>query len=144
MARTSTSIELPVPDFKVWELIGGFDALPDWLPFIPFSKLSEGGRVRTLTTQDGETVIERLEAFDNSRHFYTYSILQAPFPVTNYTSTLAVHQNDENSSRIEWSGEFTPVGISDDEAITLFRGIYADGLTTLAEKLGDSEHTTQV
>jgi hypothetical protein len=41
-------------------LIGGFNTLPDWLPFIPQSELSEGGRVRTLQTADGAVVVERL------------------------------------------------------------------------------------
>lgn len=135
MAHTSASIKLPVPVDQVWDLIGGFDSLPDWLPFIPFSKLSEGARVRTLTTQDGGTVVERLEVFDNDRRSYSYSIIKSPFPVTDYTSTLAVHPDGSGQSHVEWSGEFTPVGISDDEAVARFRGIYIDGLAALTEIL---------
>ena len=49
MATTSASIEIPVSADSVWQLIGGFNALPDWLPYIPTSALSEGGRVRSLS-----------------------------------------------------------------------------------------------
>jgi hypothetical protein len=90
MATASVSITVPTPADQVWNLIGGFDSLPDWLPYIPRSTLSEGGRVRHLANPDGDAIVERLEAFDQAGRSYTYSILQAPFPVTGYRSTLRV------------------------------------------------------
>ncbi|EIV3803660.1 SRPBCC family protein [Klebsiella aerogenes] len=132
MATTTVSIEIPASVDQVWQLMGGFDSLPDWLPFIPKSVVSEGGRVRTLTTSDGGTVIERLEAFDNRQRSYSYSIIQAPFPVVDYLSTIAVVATaDSNITRVEWSGSFTPVNVSDADAEALFRGIYRDGLQAL-------------
>jgi hypothetical protein len=132
MANTTVSIEIPASVDQVWQLMGGFDSLPDWLPFIPKSVVSEGGRVRTLTTADGGTVIERLEAFDNRQRSYSYSIMQAPFPVVDYLSTIAVvATNDSNITRVEWSGSFTPVNVSDADAQALFSGIYRDGLQAL-------------
>ena len=132
MAKTTVSIESPASADTVWQLMGGFDALPDWLPFIPKSVSSEGGRVRSLTTSDGGTVIERLEAFDHRQRSYSYSIMQAPFPVVNYLSTITVRETaDSNVSRVEWYGEFTPVNVSDADAQALFTGIYQDGLAAL-------------
>lgn len=132
MATTTVSIEIPASVDQVWQLMGGFDSQPDWLPFIPKSMVSEGGRVRTLTTSDGGTVIERLEAFDNRQRSYSYSIIQAPFPVVDYLSTIAVVATaDSNITRVEWSGSFTPVNVSDADAEALFSGIYRDGLQAL-------------
>ena len=132
MVNTTVSIEIPASAETVWQLMGGFDALPDWLPFIPESVSSEGGRVRSLTTSDGGTVIERLEAFDNRQRSYSYSIMKAPFPVVDYLSTITVHETaDSNVSRVEWYGEFTPVNVSDAEVRALFSGIYQDGLEAL-------------
>lgn len=132
MATTTVSIEIPASVDQVWQLMGGFDSLPDWLPFIPKSVVSEGGRVRTLTTSDGGTVIERLEAFDNRQRSYSYSIIQAPFPVVDYLSTIAVVATaDSNITRVEWSGSFMPVNVSDADAEALFSGIYRDGLQAL-------------
>lgn len=132
MATTTVSIEITASVDQVWQLMGGFDSLPDWLPFIPKSMVSEGGRVRTLTTSDGGTVIERLEAFDNRQRSYSYSIIQAPFPVVDYLSTIAVVATaDSNITRVEWSGSFTPVNVSDADAEALFSGIYRDGLQAL-------------
>jgi len=121
-------------------LIGRFDSLPDWLPYIPKSELSEGGRVRHLANPNGETIVERLEAFDNAARSYSYSILQAPFPVTGYVSTLRVHQKDGGKgSRVEWLGKFTPNGVSDEEASRLFQGIFEDGLKALAARFASKK-----
>ncbi|WP_280523767.1 SRPBCC family protein [Rhizobium sullae] len=111
---------------------GGRRLAPDWLPYIPKSELSEGGRVRRLENPDGEAIAERLEAFDNQARSYSYSILQAPFPITDYRSTLCVHDagNGERST-VEWVGHFTPNGVSDQEATAVVQGIYQTGLAAL-------------
>jgi uncharacterized protein YndB with AHSA1/START domain len=106
MAQASASIDIAAPPDQVWQLIGGFNSLPNWLPYIP---KSEGGRVRHLANPDGQTIVERLEAFDNAARSYSYSILQAPFPVTGYQSTLCVQATDGGGrSHVKWSGQFTP------------------------------------
>jgi hypothetical protein len=138
MAQANASIRIPASPDAVWQLIGGFNSLPDWLPYIPSSELSEGGRVRRLANPGGEVIVERLEAFDNRARSYTYSILEAPFPVTGYRSTLLVREIESGAaSQVDWSGEFTPNGVSDDEASRLFEGIYRDGLQALAASFAD-------
>jgi hypothetical protein len=133
MAKATSSVELHVPANEVWKLIGGFGALPDWLPGIPRSELGEGGRTRRLTIPDGSTIVERLMAFDEWARSYTYHIVQAPFPVTDYYSTLKVTETQGGKgSHVEWSGEFTPKGVSDPEASRIFQEIYDHGLKTLA------------
>lgn len=134
MAKASAYIEIPVQADKVWQLIGGFNALPNWLPYIPQSELKEEGRVRHLANPDGSVIIERLMAFDEKERSYSYHILQAPFPVKDYYSTLRVKKSSDGSgSRVEWFGEFTPVNASDQEVSSLFQGIYEDGLKALKE-----------
>ena len=113
--------------------MGGFGSLPDWLPYIPKSELADGGRTRHLVNPDGSTIVERLMAFDEKGHNYTYHILQAPFPVTDYYATLKVTEtNGGKVSRIDWSGEFTPKGVSEQEASKIFQKIFDDGLKALA------------
>ncbi|MFD8424130.1 SRPBCC family protein [Streptomyces sp. NPDC059466] len=136
MATTTASLDVPASPDRVWQLIGGFGSLPDWLPYIPAGELGEGGRVRSLTNEEGGVIVERLEAFDHQARTYSYSILQAPFPVTGYLSTLTVHETSrQDTARVEWSGSFTPDGIGDDEAVALFHGIYTDGLAALHRTL---------
>lgn len=134
MAYTTTTVKIPASPDQIWQLIGGFDSLPDWLPYIPNSKVSEGGRVRHLDNPDGDAIVERLEVFNNKERYYSYSIIKAPFPITDYLATLHVKEDsDGKSSLVEWSGSFTPVGVSEKEAIDLFYGIFKDGLDALNE-----------
>ncbi|MCO7521642.1 MULTISPECIES: SRPBCC family protein [unclassified Pseudomonas] len=134
MATAQAFIDTPVDADRVWQLIGGFDALPDWLPFIPESALSQGGRVRTLKSVDGDTIIERLLDFNEARRSYSYTILSGPAPVRDYHSTLQVVAQG-SGSRVQWSGSFVPQGISDAEATALFAGIYEAGLAALKQQL---------
>lgn len=130
MATASAFIDVPASAEQVWQLIGGFNSLPDWLPFIVKSELSEGGRVRSLETADGAVVVERLEAFDNAGKTYSYSIEQAPFPATDYLATLRVEAQGQGT-RVSWSGRFTANGVTDEEVEALFNGIYQGGLEAL-------------
>ncbi|MFJ2281171.1 SRPBCC family protein [Pseudomonas sp. NPDC087803] len=130
MATASATIDIPASADQVWQLIGGFNTLPDWLPLITKSELSEGGRVRTLQTADGGVVIERLQAFDNTAKTYSYSIEQAPFPATDYLATIKVEAQGQ-SARVTWSGRFNAKGVSEEEVVALFNGIYQGGLEAL-------------
>jgi carbon monoxide dehydrogenase subunit G len=130
MPTASATIDIPASADQVWQLIGGFNTLPDWLPFIPNSELSDGGRVRTLQTADGGVVVERLQAFDNEARTYSYSIEQAPFPATDYLATIKVEAQGQGA-RVTWSGRFNAKGVSDEEVVALFNGIYQGGLEAL-------------
>jgi hypothetical protein len=89
--------------------------------------------LRHLANRKGETIVERLEAFDNRARSYTYSILKASSPVTDYLSTLRVLETDGGKgSRVEWSARFTPKGVSDEEASRIYQEIFEDGLKALA------------
>jgi len=130
MATASATIDIPASADQVWQLLGGFNTLPDWLPLITESTLSEGGRVRSLKTADGGVVIERLQTFDNAARTYSYSIEQGPFPATDYLATLKVEAQGQGA-RVTWSGRFTPNGVSEEEVVALFNGIYQGGLDAL-------------
>ncbi|MFD4763433.1 SRPBCC family protein [Streptomyces sp. NPDC058439] len=137
MASTSVSRIVPASPDKVWSLIGGFDALPDWLPYIPESTPLEGGRVRRLKNPNDEVIIERLVDFNEAERHYSYAILQAPFPVNGYVSTIRVHTvpGRDDIAEVQWSGRFNPDNATDDEVVDLFTGIYRDGLDALHKTL---------
>ncbi|CAM5594211.1 MULTISPECIES: SRPBCC family protein [Streptomyces] len=60
-----------------------------------------------------------------------------PFPVAGYRSTLTVREAPGgHGTRVEWSGTFIPVEVTDQEAVGLFHGIYADGLAALSRPPG--------
>lgn len=136
MVSASAVIEIPASADQVWQLVGGFNSLPDWLPMIVKSEAGEGGRLRHLQTQDGTVIVERLEVFDNAGKTYSYSITEGPFPVTDYLATVLVEAHG-TGARVTWSGRFTPAGISEAEAQSLFTGVYQGGLDALRGNFPD-------
>ncbi|MEX3940500.1 SRPBCC family protein [Paraburkholderia sp. BR10937] len=135
MADAFAALDVALPAATVWQLIGGFGSLPDWLPYIPESELTDGGRVRHLSNPDGDPIVERMLSFSETSRSYSYAILKAPFPVTDYVSTLSVVEQGATACRVKWSGEFVPVGVTEQEASRLFTQIYEDGLDALKAQL---------
>ncbi|MOA46442.1 Polyketide cyclase / dehydrase and lipid transport [compost metagenome] len=81
-------------------------------------------------------IVERLLQFSEAERRYSYSILQGPAPVRDYRATLRV-SDEGGQTRVEWSGSFTPDGVSEAEAQQLFASIYRDGLAALKQTLGE-------
>lgn len=126
--------KLNVSADEAWRLIGGFNTLPDWHPAVEKSELTEEGQTRTLSLAGGGTIVEKLEKMDDGSRTYTYSIVDSPLPVANYSATIKVSGEGDDCT-IEWSGEFDPVG-AEDEAVDVIRGIYQAGLDNLNKMFG--------
>jgi hypothetical protein len=139
MAKVSMSMNLGVPADKVWELIGGFNALPDWHPAVEKSEIEgEGtGSVRTLHLAGGGTIRERLEQVDDAGKVYSYSILSGPLPVMNYTATIRLREAEDGSGcAVEWESDFLPSGAPEGDAVEVIRGIYQAGFDNLKKMFG--------
>lgn len=132
MTNVSLKTDLNVPADKVWELIGQFNALPDWHPAVEKSELEAGGKLRRLTLVGGGSIVERLEKLDEDGHLYRYSIIESPLPVANYAAELRVKPGvDGKSCTVEWSSDFNPAGASIEEATKAIQGVYQAGLDNL-------------
>jgi hypothetical protein len=96
MPEAFASVVAPADVDTVWSLFRDFDGLPVFHPGIPGSELRDGARrdqvgaVRDLTLGDGGKVVERLVALDDRARRLTYAILESPFPVRDYLSTMSV------------------------------------------------------
>ena len=135
MAKVSMSTDLNVSADQVWKMIGGFNALPDWHPAVEKSELTEEGQTRTLSLAGGGTIVEKLVQVDDGARTYTYSIVDSPLPVSNYTATIKVSGEGDNST-IEWSSEFNAEGASEDDAMSAIAGIYQAGFDNLKKMYG--------
>lgn len=136
MAKVSMSTELDVSSNAVWDLIGGFNTLPDWHPAVEKSELEKEGSMRRLSLVGGGTVIEKLEKMDDKNRLYSYSIVDSPLPVMNYTATLKVTDLGKGKTRVEWSSEFKPTGASETDATKIIQDIYQAGFDNLKKMLG--------
>ncbi len=137
MTKVSMSLNLGVSADKVWDLIGGFNALPDWHPAIEKSEIEgEGkGSVRTLHLAGGGTITERLEQLDDEGKHYSYAILSSPLPVADYKGTIRL-QDDGDGCKVVWESEFQPAGAPEGDAIDVIRGIYQAGFDNLKKMYG--------
>lgn len=137
MTTVSLKQKYPVPAQMLWNTIGGFNALPDWHPAVEKSELakSDEGTIRTLHLVGGGTIVEKLETVDDKERLYSYSILEGPLPVANYSATIRV-QDDNGGCTVEWSSEFDASGAPESEAAKVVRGIYEAGFENLKKMFG--------
>jgi len=136
MSKVKMSAEVDVAVDKLWQFIGSFNALPDWHPAVEKSELEEAGQIRKLALVGGGSIIERLERIDDNERLYSYSILESPLPVANYTATIRVRSDGDERSIVEWSGEFSPLGTSEQDAVNVIQEIYQTGLDNLKKMFG--------
>lgn len=142
MPRPHASLVLPAPIDTVWPVVRLFDGLPTWHPVIAESSLLEGregevGAVRRLVTGDGGVVVERLLILDDADHTFTYTILESPFAVRRYVSTLRLAPVTETGETFaEWSAEFDSEAADEAGLTELFgQGVFLGGLTGLRAHL---------
>lgn len=139
MASTSVSRVVPASPGRVWEVIGGFGSLPDWVPQIAESTPLEGAASAALVMGNGEVVVERLTGFSEGVGTTPTPSWRRRSPSCGYLATIRVHTvpGEPDSAEVEWSGRFHPLGSSDDEMVALFTGIYRGGLDALHTELAD-------
>lgn len=126
------------PD-AVWRVIGDPGAISSWHPGVAESSLegTGAGATRRCTLANGAKLVERIEAHNEARRSYTYSITDSPLPISNYRATLTVEQAD-GGCEVEWRGEFEPTGGADPSELgEMIKGIYEGGLAALKDSLGE-------
>jgi len=136
MPKVTLSTELPASAGSVWNLIGGFNALPDWHPVILKSERSDDGSRRTLHVVGGGSIVEQFETTGEG-HTYHYSIIKNPLLIRDYQGAVTVKPNaDGNGCTIEWSGDFQTTDIPDNAAVRFIQGIYQVSLDNLSRIFG--------
>jgi hypothetical protein len=138
MAKVTMETKVPVPADKLWQTIGGFNALPDWHPGVAKSEASgeSKGSTRTLTLPNGASLVERLENSNAANKLYSYSIVSGPLPVADYLAELRVKDNGDGTSTVEWSSDFQPKGVPEGDAVKVIQGIYQAGFDNLKKMFG--------
>ena len=143
MPETLASAVVPASPDRTWAVIRDFDGLPGWHPAIESSALEGGapadqvGAIRNLRLGDGAAVREVLVRLDDRERVLTYEILESPFPVRSYRSTVrVVPLTTTGESFVEWRVVFDCDAANDDDLIPLFRdGVFATGLEGLSSHL---------
>jgi len=142
----TTTIKAPVD--QVWATVKDFDSLNKWHPAVAKDEIVKGtnnmpGAVRALSIKDGPVIKERLLSFSDAKHTFSYKIVESPFPIKDYVSTLHLKANADGSTLVHWSGTFKrknpsdnpPDAENDAAGVKLITGIYQAGLANLKKML---------
>ena len=142
MAKVFQSMVIKAPPEEVWKVIRDFNGLPSWHPGIAESRIEENrapdsvGCVRNFSLTSGDGIREKLLALDDVNHLCTYTILESPMPLTNYTSCLRLYEITENGNTFAiWSAEFDTAPETREELCqTVGEGVFLTGLKALQER----------
>jgi hypothetical protein len=142
MPKPYASTVLPVSAERAWEYLRDFSNIAEWHPGVVGGAMEDGvagdqvGGVRRLTGPGGEILRERLVALDDAERSYGYEMIEGPFPVRWYRSTLRLLPvTDRGQAFAEWFAWYD--ADAGDEAHltrTFTRGVFATGLAALGER----------
>ncbi len=117
MTRVACQTTIHVPADVVWQVISDFGAACQYLSMVVNCTV-EGAGVgarRTLTSADGSSIVERLEALDKVTHRLSYALL-TDTPFRDCLTTMLVHDLGQDQAEVEWSATFEADGLPADEA----------------------------
>jgi hypothetical protein len=112
MTRVSSSTVIEAPVDAVWALLENFANVSRWHPDVLESRIENGGTgkrpgdVRSIKLRDGTPVREKLLAISDESRNYTYSVIEAPLPIRNHSSTVSLSATPDNRTAITWVAEF--------------------------------------
>ncbi len=130
MAETKVVEKINASLDQVWSNLGNFAGLKPGSGIESVDYKGEGvGMVRSIKLTIG-TVIERLDHYDPEAKNYGYSIINedSPLPFLNYSATVQLLKNEDNTTTVEWTGTFEPRGIEDSQAKTLAYNMYTNAI----------------
>lgn len=116
---------------EIWSKIGGYCQIADWHPAV--KSCAVDGDVRTLTLQDGGTIIEPKTESEGTS--YAYEIKESPMPIADYKARFSLKPKKDGKAMLIWSASFGHAkGKTDDDAKKAVEGVFKAGIKSLKEK----------
>ena len=123
MTRASSEITIDASADAIWQVISDFSAACNYLVMV-IGCTVEGqgiGALRTLTSTDGSTIVERLESLDAAARRLSYALL-TDTPFGDCLTTMTVRDVGPHQAELAWSASFQPDGLPASEAVALLEG----------------------
>lgn len=143
MLEVKVSVPLGSSAESVWSVIGNFNGLPDWHPWVKASILepAAGGIGRRVTivggTAGARELTERLVSYDAARREWSYTVIAGPITFADYVGRLRVIPDGVDRCHVEYVGRFTAApGHTDTEATERIRTFWQAGLDSLPVRFG--------
>lgn len=134
MTHATSTILIHVPADAIWQVISDFGAAGQYLAgVVDCTVEGEGvGALRTLTSADGSTIVERLETLDAASQRLSYALL-TDTPFGNCLTTMALRDLGPNQAELAWTATFLPDGLPASEAVDLLEGALAEDCFALKQ-----------
>ncbi|GAA4753082.1 hypothetical protein GCM10023350_42980 [Nocardioides endophyticus] len=144
MSRAYFSTVVAAPVDAVWDVLGRFERIADFVGKLDHGELEGGGEpvigsVRRLSIATGGVARERLVSMDALDRSYRYEFPaeSIPFPVRAYLATIRVRPvTSADATFVEWYGDYDCDADVDREMREAFVGRYAAFTADLARHLG--------
>lgn len=133
VSRAYFSARLDADIDRVWAVVGDFHGVATWLSgletCVPRGGLDsrEVGAIREFTVRGGATLQERLVAYDDVGHSYSYEFVGTiPYPVSSYRGTAHLLPIVEDGTTfVEWFGDFESEPDVREDVTRRFAKLYA-------------------
>jgi Polyketide cyclase / dehydrase and lipid transport len=110
MLEVRLSAKLAASAEKVWSIVGNFNGLPEWHPWVKSSSLEAvpGGIGRRVAIVGGTAghreLVERLLSFNAVERSYSYTVVAGPTPFRNYSGEFRIAADGDDSCTFYYLG----------------------------------------
>lgn len=125
------SAGLAAPAGRVWSVVGNFNGMPDWHPFVTKSVLetADGGVGRRVSivggTGEPRELVERLTFYDAAQRQFAYAIIAGPAPFKNYVGNFRISPDGPGRCVFDyWSAFEAAEGATGHDAIARVSTFY--------------------
>lgn len=147
--KVEEAVVIAAPPELVWDAVKDFDSLAAWNPLVASSEGRGGNKAggeRNVVLKSGGTLTDSLDEYLDEEMSYSYR-LAAPdietFPVSFYSSTLAVRPARDGGSEVSWdsrfyradTGNFPSQTQNDQAAIEAMTTFFREGLQNVKKKI---------
>lgn len=144
MVKVFVTSVIDAPASAVWDVVRGFNEMPDWHPLIARSRIEQGrpqdqiGCVRDFELTDGGRIREQLLSLSEFDYSFSYCILESPMPVSRYVAALRlIPVTDGDRTFAEWTAEFdTEPGQEQEMAQMIGQDVFQAGFDALKAHFG--------
>jgi len=138
MAQAKVVEQVAAPIEKVWSEIGNFSGIKPGAGIESVDYEGEGvGMTRSIRLANG-TIVEQLNEHDAAAKTFGYAIINedCPLPFADYSASVELKDNGDNTTTVEWIGTFEPKGVDEKQAVNLASTIYTNAIKGARMALG--------
>jgi carbon monoxide dehydrogenase subunit G len=134
VTHVSSRITIHTSAEAIWQVLSDFSAGNQHLPgVVACTVTGDGiGALRTLTSADGGTIVERLTARDAAAKRLSY-VLLTDTPFGDCLITIALRDLGPYITELKWAATFQPDGLPASEAADLLEGALTENCRALKQ-----------